>query len=79
MADEIPTVTLDLWRSDALVLFDWLSEVDLNRVPITHPSQKQALSDLHSSFEWRCDYPVQHATVEEIAEAQSEVARDMGW
>ncbi|GLP72219.1 hypothetical protein TUSST3_88370 [Streptomyces sp. TUS-ST3] len=37
-----PTVDLRLWRSDAIVLFDWLMSTDLNAVPITHPAQKQA-------------------------------------
>lgn len=41
-----PTVALRLWRSDAVVLFDWLMSTDLNTVPITHPAQKQALADL---------------------------------
>jgi hypothetical protein len=45
----LPTVTVELWRSDAVVLFDWLTNVDLNTVPITHPSQKQALADLLST------------------------------
>ncbi|WP_212669877.1 hypothetical protein [Streptomyces sp. A2-16] len=46
-----PTVDLRLWRSDAIVLFDWLMSIDLNAVPITHPAQKQALADLLARLE----------------------------
>ena len=46
MDETVPKVGLELWRADALVLFDWLMTVDLNAVPITHPAQKQALLDL---------------------------------
>jgi len=42
----IPTVSVRLWRADAIVLFDWLANTDLNTMPITHPAQKQALTDL---------------------------------
>lgn len=43
MEEKVPTVTVRLWRADAIVLFDWLASTDLNTVPITHPAQKQAL------------------------------------
>jgi len=36
MTDSHPTVTLDLWRSDAIVLFDWLMRTDLNALPVEH-------------------------------------------
>ncbi|MFE7767174.1 hypothetical protein [Streptomyces sp. NPDC057438] len=71
-----PTVDLRLWRSDAIVLFDWLRSTDLNDVPITHPSQKQALADLLARLE---EVDVVGSTEEEIAAARDEVARDMGW
>lgn len=29
-----PKVGIELWRSDAIVLFDWLMSVDLNAIPI---------------------------------------------
>ncbi|MEV0463663.1 hypothetical protein AB0I30_13565 [Nocardia tengchongensis] len=77
--DDIPTVNIRLWRADAIVLFDWLMSTDLNTVPITHPAQKQALADLCDRFEWACDYNVMECSEEEIAAAQEEVARDMGW
>lgn len=71
-----PTVDLRLWRSDAIVLFDWLMNTDLNTVPITHPAQKQALTDLFARLE---EMDVAESTEEEIATAQGEVAKDMGW
>ncbi|MFE3022590.1 hypothetical protein [Nocardia tengchongensis] len=77
--DDIPTVNIRLWRADAIVLFDWLMSTDLNTVPITHPAQKQALADLWDRFESACDYNVRECSEEEIAAAQAEVARDMGW
>jgi len=46
MDPSLPKVRLELWRADAVVLFDWLMSVDLNAVPITHPAEKQALADL---------------------------------
>lgn len=80
MGDEnIPTITIRLWRSDAIVLFDWLMSTDLNSVPITHPAQKQALSDLLTRFDWATDIDIRGCTAAEIATAQDEVARDMGW
>ncbi|RSO09150.1 hypothetical protein DMH26_02010 [Streptomyces sp. WAC 05379] len=71
-----PTVDLRLWRSDAVVLFDWLMSTDLNSVPITHPAQKQALADLLARLE---EADVLDSTEEEIAAAQEEVGKDMGW
>ena len=60
------------------MLFDWLREVDLDAVPVTHPAQKQALSDLSSAFEWLCDYPVEHTTSDEIEAAQADVREGHG-
>jgi len=74
---DLPVVEITLWRSDAVVLFDWLMSTDLNSVPSTHPAQKQALADLLTALERATDVP--HATHEEIDLAQAEVARDMGW
>jgi hypothetical protein len=79
MEPDLPTVTVRLWRADAVVLFDWLMSTDLNSVPITHPAQKQALADLLSRFEWATDIDITETTAEEIAAAQDEVAKDMGW
>ncbi|MGW7003879.1 hypothetical protein ACWGCW_13900 [Streptomyces sp. NPDC054933] len=72
-------MTVRPWRADAIVLFDWLASTDLGTVPITHPAQKQALADLLSRFEWAADHDISTATAEEIAAAQEEVAKDMGW
>ena len=68
-----------LWRADAIVLFDWLMSTDLNAVPITYPAQKEALTDLLSRFEWACDVGTTESTAEEVAAAQEEVAKSMGW
>lgn len=40
MRSDFPTVRLNLWRADAVVLFDWLMSVDLDAVPISHPAQR---------------------------------------
>ena len=72
-------MNLSLWRADAIVLFDWLNTTDLNTVPITHPAQKQALADVLSRFEWAADTDITEVGAEEIAAAQYEVAKDMGW
>lgn len=77
MADELPKVSIRLWRADAIVLFDWLMSTDLNAVPITHPAQKQTLADLLTRFEHETDIP--GVTQQQIGAAQAEVARDIGW
>jgi hypothetical protein len=77
MADDLPTVMIKLWRSDAIVLFDWLMSTDLNSVPITHPAQKQALLDLLTRLEHETEIP--GVTEAQIEAAQDEVAEDMGW
>jgi hypothetical protein len=77
MDRSLPKVTIELWRSDAIVLFDWLMSVDLNAVPITHPAEKQALADLLTRLEHETDIP--GVTQEQIATARQDVAHDMGW
>ena len=77
--ESVPTVTVRLWRADAVVLYDWLATTDLNSVPISHPAQKQALADLLSRFEWAADSDVTESTPDEIAAAQEDVARSLGW
>lgn len=79
MRADLPTVTVTLWRADAVVLFDWLMSTDLNAVPITHPAQKQALADLLSRLEYAAAPDITRSTAEEIAEAQHQVGRDMSW
>lgn len=75
---DLPIVTIELWRADAVVLFDWLQTTDLNTIPQTHPSQKQALTDLFTRLEGFTDIPWTTST-QEIAYAQAAVAKDMGW
>ena len=77
MDPSLPTVRIDLWRADAIVLFDWLMSVDLDAVPTTHPAEKQALADLLTRLEHETDIP--GATPEQIDRAREQVARDMGW
>jgi hypothetical protein len=77
MDPDLPVVSVNLWRADAVVLFDWLMSVDLDTVPIEHPAQKQALADLLGRFEQDTD--VSAVTAEEIAAAQADVGGDMGW
>ncbi|MGW3521707.1 hypothetical protein [Streptomyces hydrogenans] len=79
MEADLPTVNVRLWHADAVVLFDWLMSTDLDSIPITHPAQKQALADLLSRLEHASDVDIASSTSEEIAAAQNEVARDMGW
>jgi hypothetical protein len=79
MEEDVPTASVRLWRADAIVLFDWLMSTDLDAVPLTHPAQKQALTDLLSRLQWAADTDVTRSTAEEIAAAQQEVARNMGW
>ncbi|WP_309075973.1 hypothetical protein [Paenarthrobacter sp.] len=77
MDPSIPTVSVNLWRADVVVLYDWLMSVDLNSVPITHPAEKQALADLLTRIETETDVP--GVTQTQIDIARAEVARDMGW
>lgn len=76
MHEDLPKVALNLWRADALVLIDWLQDVDLNAVPINHPAQKQALMDLLTRLE---ETDAAGASHDEIEAAKAEVSRDMGW
>jgi hypothetical protein len=77
MDPSLPKVSIALWRSDAVVIFDWLTSVDLNSVPIRHPAEKQALMDLLTRLEHETDIP--GVTQEQIDAAREEVARDIGW
>lgn len=82
MDSSLPKVELTLWRSDAIVLLAWLMRVDLNSLPIEHPAEKQALSDLSARLEeTEAMYGTSGTgiTQEEIDLARVEVARDMGW
>jgi len=76
MVEPRPRIPVSLWRSDAIVLFDWLMTVDLNTVPITHPAEKQALADLLTQLE---QTNITGVPQDEIDVARAEVSRDMGW
>lgn len=80
---DLPTVDLTLWRSDAVVLFDWLTRVDFAAIPIEHPAEKQALADLLTRLEHETNVPSGTSgsglTQDEIDAARLEVAADMGW
>ena len=76
-SDEQPIVSIPLWRADAIVLLDWVSNVDLNAVPIRHPADKQALMDLYTRFEMGTE--LGDPSQEDIDRAREEVSRDMGW
>ena len=73
----LPTVPILLWRSDAIVLFDWLMTVDLDAVPISHPAEKQALADMLTRLEHETYIP--GVTHEQIDAARQDVASHMGW
>ncbi|MFF2841059.1 hypothetical protein [Paenarthrobacter sp. NPDC057981] len=75
--NNVQPVNLELDRADVVVLFNWLMSVDLDDVPISHPSEKQALADLLLGIEMCTDVP--EATQMEISQAREQVARNMGW
>jgi hypothetical protein len=81
MAEELPTVNLRLWRSDAIVLFDWLMSTDLDEVPADHPAVRQALADLLTRLECDTDVPYGRSgsglAQAESDDARVEVARDV--
>ncbi|WP_426004558.1 hypothetical protein ACPFL9_19120 [Paenarthrobacter sp. NyZ202] len=72
-----PTVNLELLRADAVVLFDWLMNVDLDAVPTFHPAEKQALADLLTCIE--TDTSVPEVTQAEIDAARESIGGNMGW
>ncbi|MFF0228859.1 hypothetical protein [Micromonospora sp. NPDC005254] len=76
MYEDLPKVTLNLWRADALGLFDWLQDVDLNAGPISDPAQKQAFMDLLTRLQ---ETSAAGASPDETEAAKVEVSRDMGW
>jgi hypothetical protein len=76
MDPALPTTPIALWRSDAVVLYDWLMSVDLGSVPVTHPAERQALMDLLTRLE---ETDVMGVTQEEIDEAREAVAPESDW
>ena len=51
----LPTEEVSLLPADAVVLYDWLTSVDLDAVPVTHPAQRQALTELLHRLEQDVD------------------------
>ncbi|VXB28585.1 hypothetical protein [Nocardioides sp. AX2bis] len=64
----VDAVVLPLSHDEALVLLDWLVNLDLEAVPVRHPAEKQALLELLL----RLDAQVAPAT---LTEADVESAR----
>ena len=54
---DLDFVDVRLWGADAVVLFDWLLKVDLDKVPVEHPAQRQALADLFGRLGHVLDVP----------------------
>lgn len=75
--EPLPEVNISLWRSDAIVLFEWLTTVDLNAVPISHRAEKQALQDLLTCLEHETDVP--RMTQADLDLARAEVSEHIGW
>ncbi|MER5622759.1 MULTISPECIES: hypothetical protein [unclassified Streptosporangium] len=65
---------LSLWTADAVVLFDWLINVDLDQIPVQHLAQKQALMDLLQQL----DRSVPGYTHADIEQAHRLLTREMG-
>ncbi|HEY8546487.1 MAG TPA: hypothetical protein VIL36_15615 [Acidimicrobiales bacterium] len=66
---DLDFVDVRLWKADAVALFDWLLKVDLDRVPVEHPAQRQALADLFGRLGHVLDVPSNdqlHAAFEEL-------------
>jgi hypothetical protein len=76
MEEPIEKIQINLWKADAIVLFDWLMTVDMNVVPSTHRAEKQALTDLLTQLE---QTDVADVTQEEIDKARDDASKDMGW
>jgi hypothetical protein len=70
---DLPKVEVSLWASDAVVLFEFLWNVDYDKIPVQHKAERQALVDLLSRLEESMDPP----TPAEVRVAREEVARDM--
>ena len=76
--DTYPTITIELWTEDAIVLMDWLDRVDFDLLPADHRAVKQALTDLASRLEEVVPYEFEE-TPERLAEAQAAVSKNMDW
>lgn len=76
MDPALPTTPITLWRSDAVVLFDWLMTIDLGSVPVAHPAERQALMDLLTRLE---ETDIVGVTQEQIDAAREEIAAERDW
>ncbi|MGC5009240.1 hypothetical protein ACLQ2R_00600 [Streptosporangium sp. DT93] len=65
---------LSLRTADAVVLLDWLMSVDLDRLPVRHLAQKQALMDLLQ----RLDGSIPGYTPEDVDRAHHLLTSEMG-
>ena len=66
-------VDVRLWEADAVVLFDWLLKTDLDRVPVEHPAQRQALADLFGRLGHVLDVP----SSQQLVDALEQISRHM--
>jgi hypothetical protein len=76
MTKSTSKVEITLGTSDAIVLFDWLIRADLDTVPADHKAVKQALADLMNELE---QTSIASYSAADLASAQADVSRDMGW
>lgn len=76
-ADSQEYVTVTLWREDAIVLFAWLTTVDMALIPVSDRAELQALTDLLSALE--SDTTAGELDLARVNAARMQVRRDMGW
>ena len=67
-------ISLGMSTADAAVLFDWHQDVDVETLPISHRSQRQALRDLEALL----DVSVVPPDEDQLRTGQADVACDMG-
>ena len=79
MSPDLPTVTATLWRADAVALFDWLTVPTGTLCPFTQPAQKQVLTESLTRLELHAVPGISSSIPEDIAAAQDELAKDIGW
>ena len=68
--------TLRLWSADAIVLHEWLNSLNFDTLPVSHPAEKQALTDLLTCLQMYTS--AEYATQAEVDAAREQVAKDMG-
>jgi hypothetical protein len=50
-------IGLELTKAAAVTLFEWLSIVPVELIPVTDPAERQALMDLLYALEWAAPEP----------------------